>query len=166
MGNISFYVFLDFLGGKYLGVTLWASQVCPLQNFFFLRRRKEPLRSLAREVCSPPRGPLPLHAQSLLWRAQPLTYALPQFSCISKKPNTVHNPSSKTLEALWVSKFRDFQILERLYCSFTGSGTTPHHQTYYFCNKRYDTLSGIHYEDITPIQIRFYCQMSSDDVGF
>lgn len=29
VGNIYFYVFLDTLGGKHLGVTLWASQVCP-----------------------------------------------------------------------------------------------------------------------------------------
>ena len=64
---------------------------------------------------------------------------VPQFSSICNMPDTVHNSLSETPGTRWVSNLRHFQILERFYGSFTGSGTTPHCQTHcYFCNKRYE----------------------------
>lgn len=97
----------------------------PLHNFFLLRRSKEPLRSLTREVCSPPRGPLPLHAQSLLWELCLLLMDLLNSAVISKKPNTVHNPLSKTLRPWGFLNSEIFQILERIYVHLQVLGQLP-----------------------------------------
>ena len=55
VGDIYVCVFLNSLGGKHLGVTLWASRICPLHNFFLLGRSLRELVSLreGRNSCSP-----------------------------------------------------------------------------------------------------------------
>lgn len=180
VGDIYVCVFLNSLGGKHLGVTLWASRICPLHNFFLLGRSLRELVSLreGRNSCGPspgrpvvqPGGSLPLLAQSLPWGPLPLLldfWCVPQFSCIRKKPTLSMIPYLKPLgpHAFQNLEVFTFRKVIGFFCRFWDN--SPSSSIFYFCNIRYTySQSGINEDYITPIQIRFYCQINSENVVF
>lgn len=94
----------------------------PLCNLFLLRTSLGELMSLRegrtavapypRRLVPQPRGfSAPLCTKLALESSAPAFlgfWCAPQFSFISNKPNTVHNPSSETPGTRWISNFRYF----------------------------------------------------------